>query len=215
MSGTVVLLIRHGETPYHHENRYCGRTDLPLTALGRQQAASLTAWAKTAGLTAVYSSTLRRAVDTAAPTARAAGLRLERDARLVELDFGLAEGLTAAEMTRRWPKERAAFAADPVANPLPGGEDPRAAITRAKAAVSDVVARHPGGVVLVVCHSTLLRLATCELTGADPSTYRRRFPKVGSTSGAVLRHHGPDRVWELLDFNPVLVEGAPGYQLIT
>lgn len=215
MSGTVILLVRHGETSYHHENRYCGRTDLPLTELGERQAAQLAAWAGTAKPDAVYSSTLRRAVDTAAGAARAAGVRHERDARLVELDFGLAEGLTAAEMAERWPKERAGFVADPVANPLPGGEDPRAAIARARAAVSDLVVRHPHGVVLVVCHSTLLRLVTCDLTGADPSTYRQRFPKVGNTSGAVLRHRGPDRAWDLVEFNPVLTEGASGYQTIT
>lgn len=215
MSGTIVLLVRHGETAYHHENRYCGRTDLPLTDVGRQQAAALAAWAGTAGLDAVYSSTLRRAVDTAAPAARAAGVCHETDERLVELDFGLAEGLTAAEMAETWPEERADFVADPVANPLPGGEHPRVAIARGRGAVSDVVERHPGGVVLVVCHSTLLRLLTLDLIGDDPSRYRQRFPKVGNTSGAVLRHLGSEQAWELVDFNPVLTEGAPGHQTIT
>lgn len=215
MSGTVVLLVRHGETSYHHENRYCGRTDLPLTGTGRRQAEALAGWAGTAGLDAVYSSTLRRAVDSAAPAARAAGVRPGTDARLVELDFGLAEGLTAAEMTERWPRERAAFVADPVAHPLPGGEDPVAAIQRSRAAVTELVARHPGGRVLVVCHSTLLRLLTLDLTGGDPSRYRQRFPKVGNTSGAVVRHRGPEQDWELLDFNPELAKNASGHPPIT
>lgn len=206
---TLVLLVRHGETEYHHGNRYCGRTDLPLTDTGRSQAARLADWAAGAGLAAVYSSTMRRAVDTAVPAARAAGVAHIRDPRLVELDFGDAEGLTPSEMEQRWPVERAAFLADPVASPLPGGESPRAAIARARAAVEELAAAHDGGTVLVVCHSTLLRLLTCDLIGDDPSRYRDRFPKVGNTSGAVLRSTDGD--WELLAFNPRLAADESGY----
>jgi probable phosphoglycerate mutase len=198
---TLVYLVRHGETPWHAENRYCGRTDLPLTERGRRQAEELASWAATAGLAAVYSSTLRRARDTAAPAAAAAGVPHQVDERLVELDFGLAEGLTSAEMRERWPEQRAAFERDPVANPLPGGEDPKAAIARGCEALDEIVAAHPRGTVLVVCHSTLLRLVTCELVGLDPSRYRELFPRVANTSGAVLRH---DEGWELVEFNPSL-----------
>lgn len=199
---TLLYLVRHGETPWHAENRYCGRTDLPLTEEGRRQAERLAAWAATAGLTAVYSSTLSRARDTAALAAAAAGVPHRTDERLAELDFGDAEGLTSAEMRRRWPAERAAFEADPVAHPLPGGEDPKTAIARGAAAVGVIVAAHRDGVVLAVCHSTFLRLLTCHLTGTDPSRYRDAYPKVANTSGAVLRHDGTG--WRLLDFNPVL-----------
>jgi probable phosphoglycerate mutase len=220
---TLLYLVRHGETPWHAENRYCGRTDLPLTGNGRRQAEALAGWAarlhgtaatadsaiadsavgaEVGGLVAVYSSPLIRARDTAALAAAAAGVPLEIDDRLVELDFGEAEGLTSAEMRRRWPERRAAFEADPVAYPLPGGEDPRAAIVRGGAALAEIGARHPYGSVLVVCHSTLLRLLTCQLTGIDPSRYRAEFPTVANTSGAVLRHDGA--AWTVLEFNPVL-----------
>jgi|GEM_PF-420305 len=210
MPVTTVLLVRHGETPFHADNRYCGRTDVSITETGVRQAEALAAWAADAALTAVYCSTMRRAVQTATPVANAAGLPLRRDGRFVELDFGDAEGLTSAQMRQRWPAERDAFEADPVANPLPGGEDPHAAMDRGERALSDVVAAHPGGVVLVVCHSTFLRLVTCRMAGVDPSGYRRRFPKVANTSGAVLRHDDPQGPgsshagWSLLTFNPSL-----------
>ncbi|GIG67394.1 histidine phosphatase family protein [Phytomonospora endophytica] len=205
---TIVALIRHGETPWHAENRYCGRTDLPLTGNGERQAEALAGWAAvTPALRAVRSSTLTRAIRTAAPAAAGAGLPHVTDDRLVELDFGEAEGLTSAEMELRWPKERAAFVADPVGDPLPGGEDPRAAIARGSAAVLDAALAGAGGVSLVVCHSTLLRLLTCHFTGVDPSEYRRAYPKVGNASGAILRRmDGGD--WELLAFNPVLTRAG-------
>ncbi|MEV0645465.1 histidine phosphatase family protein [Phytomonospora sp. NPDC050363] len=210
---TIIALIRHGETPWHRENRYCGRTDLPLTETGERQAAELAGWAAaTPALSAVHSSTLTRAIRTAAPAADAAGLPHLTDDRLVELDFGAAEGLTAEEMSRRWPRAREAFVADPVANPLPGGEDPWDAIARGSAAVDDAARAHVGGVVLVVCHSTLLRLVACHLTGADPAEYRRLYPKVGNTSGAILRRpvDAAAEAWELLAFNPVLTREGFG-----
>ncbi|MPY98137.1 MAG: histidine phosphatase family protein [Actinophytocola sp.] len=199
---TTLYLLRHGETPFHDGNRYCGRTDVPLTEAGEAQARQLADWAAHVGLDAVYSSPLVRAIRTAEPAARAAGLPLHVDDRLIELDFGEAEGLTSREMAQRWPERRAVFERDPVANPLPGGEDPRAAITRATAAVSDIAGRHPGDTVLAVCHSTLLRLVTCALIGIDPANYRREFPTVHNVSGAVLTHaHG---TWRLAAFNPAL-----------
>ncbi|MQA25392.1 MAG: histidine phosphatase family protein [Micromonosporaceae bacterium] len=203
--GLLIFLVRHGETPWHAENRYCGRTDLPLTERGREQAEGLARWAADVGVAAVHSSTLTRARETAAGAARAAGVPHHVDPRLVELDFGLAEGHTPAEMRQRWPAERAAFERDPVAHPLPGGEDPKAAMARGAAGLDDIVRAHPGGPVLVVCHGTLLRLLTCCLTGIDPSRYRDRFPKVANTSGAVLRAPlSHDGRWKLLDFNPSL-----------
>jgi probable phosphoglycerate mutase len=201
--GTVVLLVRHGETGWQAEHRYCGRTDIPLTARGREQAVRLADWAVRAGVTVVHSSTLTRARDTAVPVAGAVGVPLICDERLVELDFGLVEGLTPAEMRARWPRERAAFERDPVAHPLPGGEDPHAAIARGAAALGEIVAGDPSGPVLVVCHGTLLRLLTCHLTGDDPSRYRVRFPSVVNTSGAVLVYR-PGGGWELTAFNPDL-----------
>ena len=199
---THLYLVRHGETPWHAENRYCGRTDLPLTENGRRQAAALAEWAREAGLAAVNSSPLIRARETAALAAQAAGVPHTVDERLVELDFGKVEGLTSAEMAQRWPEERAAFERDPVAYPLPGGEDPRRAIARGSAAVGEIAAAYPESVVLVVCHSTLLRLLTCHLTGIDPSRYRAEFPSVANTSGAVLHRDGG--AWRLLGFNPAL-----------
>ncbi|WP_084037655.1 histidine phosphatase family protein [Haloechinothrix halophila] len=203
----TLYLLRHGETPFHDGNRYCGRTDVGLTEAGEAQADQLAAWAGQAGLDAVYSSPLVRAARTAEPAARAAGLPVHVDDRLIELDFGEAEGLTSREMARRWPELRAAFEHDPVANPLPGGEDPRVAIARGTAAVSDIAARHPGGVVLAVCHSTVLRLVTCALTGIDPADYRREFPVVHNVSGAVLAQDDTHGAWRLVAFNPALGPG--------
>ena len=125
---TRLFLVRHGQTVWHVDNRYAGRTDVALSPRGREQAEQLAAWGKTAGLDGIWCSPLSRARETAAPVAVATGLDLQVDARLCELDFGRGEGLTAADMGEAFPEALAAFQADPVAHHLPGGEDPRAAI---------------------------------------------------------------------------------------
>lgn len=173
---TDLVLVRHGETVWHAGNRYTGSSDVPLTFRGKKQAEQLAGWAATAGLGACFCSPLTRARETLRPAARAAGLTPRYDARLVELDFGDGEGLTAAEMAERFPEHLAAFRRDPVACHLPAGEDPNAAIKRASAFLDEVTTNHPDQRVLIVWHSTLMRLMLCHLLGIRPANYRRVFP---------------------------------------
>lgn len=201
---TVTLfLLRHGETAHHAENRYLGSTDDPLNATGFEQAAALGRWAERAGLTAIVSSSLLRARQTVEPAVAATGLKHRVDPRLVELSFGRGENLTAAEMREQFPAARAAFEVDPVAHPLPGGEDPMAALERGNRALAELVADNPGGRVLVVAHGTLLRIMLCDRLGIPLARYRTVFPSMSNTSGAVLTHRS-DRGYGLLAYNPVL-----------
>jgi len=187
---TDLVLVRHGETIWHAENRYCGASDVALTPRGHQQAELIANWAATAGLAAVWTSPLSRTRETAAPAARVAGLTPHIDARLREIDFGQGEGRTAAEMERLFPAAWAAFRADPVANYLPDGEDPRAAAQRAIACFVDIAHTYPDGRVLVVAHSTLIRLAICQLIGVPLTRYRRLFPFISNGALTEIRLDG-------------------------
>jgi probable phosphoglycerate mutase len=191
---TDFVLVRHGETEWHAENRYAGRTDVALTERGRRQAAALGAWAageRAAGrLDAVVCSPLSRARLTARPAAEALGLTEEVQERLIELDFGLGEGLTRTEMRERFPTEVDAFLAEPATRHLPGGEDPAAAAERAADCLAELAGRLPGGRVLVVAHSTLLRLLLCRLLGIPLDQYRRTFPVLANGALTELRLNG-------------------------
>ncbi|MFG3496579.1 histidine phosphatase family protein [Streptomyces sp. NPDC047928] len=187
---TCFILVRHGETVWHAENRYAGRTDVPLTPLGHEQAAALGAWAAGLRLDAVLCSPLSRARLTARPAADALGLPLRVDERLYEVDFGRGDGLTRGEMAEAFPDALAAFLRDPVAHHLPGGEDPAAAARRAVACLTDVAAELPEGRVLVVAHSTLVRLALCELLGIPLARYRQVFPALENGALTELRLRG-------------------------
>jgi broad specificity phosphatase PhoE len=189
---TDVVLVRHGETVSHAENRYAGSSDVDLTPRGVDQAGRLAGWAHIAGLDGIWTSPLVRARRTAEPAAKTSGSSLAVDDRLRELDFGAGEGLTAAEMTRNFPAARAAFDRDPVGHHLPGGEDPVAAAARFVACLRDITTRHPDGRALVVTHSTVIRLALCSLLGVPLSRYRRLFPSLANCALTELRLRGDD-----------------------
>lgn len=175
---TVVHFARHGETEWHAENRYAGISDVALTDRGRRRADALAAWAASADLGRVLASDLSRAVETARHSAEAAGVPLEVDPRLREVDFGRGEGLTASEMLRDFPSERAAFERSPATSPLPGGEAGRVAVERAGPMLVELAAS--GSTALVVAHTTLGRLLLCHLLGLPLDSYRRVFPRIGN-----------------------------------
>jgi probable phosphoglycerate mutase len=196
---TDVLLVRHGETVWHAENRYAGVSEVELSPTGFVQAAQLAAWASSAGLAAIWSSTLSRALATAAPCADRAGLPLQVDARLRELDFGAGEGRTVQEMRELFPAAFTAFRIDPVANHLPGGEDPVEATERFVTCLRDIADRHEEGRVLVVAHTTVIRLALCRFLGMPLADYRRAFPVIRNCAVTEVRMIGEQPA--LLSFN--------------
>jgi len=177
---TTFFLARHGETVWHAEHRYAGNSDVALTRHGLGQAAALGAWAVDAALDAIVASPLSRAQRSAAPSSETTGLELRTDERLVEIDFGVAEGLTPDEIAERYPEEWSAFRTAPATNPLPGGESGRAGIRRALPVLDDLHREFPDGRVLIVGHATLIRLLFCELAGMDPDGYRDLLPVLGN-----------------------------------
>ena len=100
---TEILLARHGETDWNIGRRVQGHTDIPLNAAGVDQARALAEQLAGEPLTAVFSSDLSRALDTATAVANAHGLVVVVDPRLREKNFGTWEGLTDVEIAERFP----------------------------------------------------------------------------------------------------------------
>jgi probable phosphoglycerate mutase len=184
---TDLTLVRHGRTIWHAENRYAGVSDVPLDETGQAQAHALADWARRQHFDVLVCSPVPRAVATAAPVAAALGLEAEVVTDLREVDFGIAEGHTLAELRVSHPEAAAAFVANPVAFPFPGAESPGAAAQRAVGALRDVAARHRGRSVLVVAHNTLLRLALCMWVGIPLARYRAVLPRLENAAATRLR----------------------------
>jgi probable phosphoglycerate mutase len=117
-----VLLARHGETEWNAAGRIQGHSDVGLSALGRAQSERLAERFRVAPLSLVVSSDLRRAVETAEPVARVAGVPLALDPDLREQALGEWEGLTVAEVQAARPDQAAAFRDRVPGFRPPGGE---------------------------------------------------------------------------------------------
>ena len=204
---TVLHFVRHGETVWHHENRYAGSSDVALTDRGWVQASALAEWAAETPIGRVLSSDLSRAVGTARLSADALGVDLEIDPRLREVDFGRGEGLTTEQMREAFPAERAAFEAMPATTPLPGGESGRSAVARAGAVLVELAAS--GTETLVVAHTTLGRLLLCHLIGLPLDSYRRTFPSVGNGTVTTFRLPPVESVDDLAGTAQLLRFNAP------
>ena len=94
-----IVVVRHGETEWSREKRHTGRTDLPLTAEGREQASTLVAQLAGRSFAAVFVSPLQRARQTC--EIAGFGDRAVVDPDLIEWDYGEFDGLTGAEIQQR------------------------------------------------------------------------------------------------------------------
>jgi probable phosphoglycerate mutase len=153
---TEILLIRHGETLWNQQGRMQGQNDSPLTALGLQQARLLARRLKNVRFTALYSSDLGRAHQTARCIADETGHEIVADPGLRERSFGIFEGLTNAEIEKRYPEHYAPFAAREPHFAMPHGESGAQFRARCVETLERIAGRHPDEVVAVVSHGLVL-----------------------------------------------------------
>jgi probable phosphoglycerate mutase len=144
-----IWLVRHGETEWARLGRHTGRTDIPLTELGREQARAL--GRRLTGHR--FALTLTSPLSRAAATATLAGFPAAvPDANLLEWDYGALEGLTTAEI-------RAADADWTIwTGPWPDGETARQVGARADRVIARCLAPEVDGDALLFAHGHLLRV---------------------------------------------------------
>ena len=169
---TVTLLLRHGQTPMSVEKRYAGRSDVPLTDAGVQQAAAAAKRLASAGLSVIVTSPLLRAVQTSAEVAAVTGAPVVTDDGFAEADFGAWDGLTFAEVRERWPAEVTEWLADPQVAP-PGGESLTDVNGRVILALHRVLAGRERERVLIVSHVTPIKTLVTAAIGAPPAAMYR------------------------------------------
>jgi alpha-ribazole phosphatase len=169
-----LLLIRHGETVWNHEQRFTTRTDAPLSDAGMEQARAAAQALAAVAIDRIYSSPLQRTRATAKAIADLQQPRPEitTDQRLTEVDAGPFEGMTQQEL------ESGPLAADFArwhtdgTPEFPDGSEPFDAALERVAAFLD---EHDGepGTTLVVTHGSLARLIVSSyFLGGPPPLHR-------------------------------------------
>jgi probable phosphoglycerate mutase len=156
MSKTTLILVRHGETAWNAEDRMQGHEDIPLNDRGAVQAAALGARLARETFHALYSSDLKRALDTARCISDVTGCPIARDPRLRERHLGVLQGVlrhvapdTVGDVYVRYRSSDPDYV-------IPGGESARQFAGRVLACVNHLVHRHSGETVVVVSHGGVL-----------------------------------------------------------
>lgn len=168
----TVYLLRHGQTAWNADNnRYCGRTDIPLTEKGIAQAQEVRYQLEGIEFAKVYSSPLQRAYKTAEI---ASGGEVEKDQRLIEADFGGWEGKTKEEFIAEnaagwdnWLRDPSSYRAGET------GETGAEIVARVDEFFQSVQEKHRQGNIMVVAHNGINRLYMAHKLGMPLSNYRQ------------------------------------------
>lgn len=196
---TCLCLVRHASTSWNETGRLQGRQDTPLSHLGQRQVQLISdelhrlqnemsppQWH------AVYSSPLKRAVDTSTAVALRLGLEVRVRSDLLERAFGALEGLTWDEAHELYPNWR------DTPHLVPGLESPEDLRSRAYQALEQIARAHRGENVIVVSHGGFLNAFLSVITSGSVGTGKTRLDNCAYT--LVQRDHRSDR-WNVSVLN--------------
>ena len=166
IKATNVLLIRHGQSKGNAERRFGGHTATPLSARGHKQAEATARTLKSESITAIYSSDLARAMETAKPLAKMTGLPVNGTSAFRERDVGVMEGLTFEDAAQQHPEQYAALLRRDFDYVLMGGESYRQLLDRARQKLDEIIEEHRGGRIAVFSHTGTICILALHLMGA-------------------------------------------------
>ncbi len=195
MDSTDLWLVRHGQS-VHHQTEQLQWDNVPLSEQGRDQVLRLAErFRSLTQVSALLSSPLKRAWDTAVPISAAMGLEPVAYPGLSELCFGQAGGLTIPQFQERWPDlYRQWQVQDDMEFRWPGGESRREFQERAVAAMVELVKAHRGERIVVVSHTGILGCYLAHLFLHDGSRWRDFVVRPASVTRVEVEQGGEARL---------------------
>jgi probable phosphomutase (TIGR03848 family) len=185
-----VLFVRHGQTPTTGATLPGRAKGLHLADKGRDQAdAVATRLAEMKRIDAVYASPLERTRETAAPIAKARGLKVQVERGLLECEFGDWTGRKLKDLMKL--PEWTTVQRYPSGFRFPNGESFAEMQTRITDAVGRLVARHPGGVVVAVSHADPIKAAVADALGTHLDLFQRIVVSPCSVTAVAYGSSGP------------------------
>jgi probable phosphomutase (TIGR03848 family) len=191
---TLVLLVRHGQTPTTGKVLPGRAAGLHLAEKGEQQAAAVaqriaTLQTDKRKVAAVYASPLERTRETAAPIAKALGLPVRRNQGLLEAEFG---DWTGAELKKLYKlPEWRTVQRNPSGFRFPGGESFTEMQTRICGTIGKLRIAHPGQTVVAVSHADPIKAAVAHAMGTHLDLFQRIVISPCSVSAILYGVDGP------------------------
>lgn len=184
-----IFLLRHGETAYNADNnRYCGRTDIPLTEKGLGQAEEVKRQLEGIEFVKVFSSPLQRAYTTARI---ASGKEAITDQRLIEADFGQWEAKTKEEFIAENESLWLNWIRDPAIHRAGGtGESGAEIVARVDDFFRSIQLQYSEGNIMVVAHNGINRLYMAHKLGMPLKNYRQLVQQNSSITCFTLDEKG-------------------------
>lgn len=186
-----IILVRHGETLWNEAARCQGQTDVELSPRGKEQARLLANRLAEEKIEAIYSSPLRRALDTAQAVAGPHGLTVIVRDNLKEMDQGELEGKTFAELKELHPDFLQAWRQDPTGLRVPGGESLEELQERAWQVIEEIRSQNQLSQVVAVSHHITILTILCCFLGLPLSKFRRLKKELASITVMEYGERGP------------------------
>ena len=168
--GVRFVLVRHGQTAWNQgagEERFRGRTDLPLDGTGQTQADALTQRLRQEPIAAIYTSPLRRTRQTVTPLASILGLAPEPTRGLLDIDYGQFQGMSQREAAAAYPERYQLWLSRPSQVRFPDGESLSDVQVRLQSILDQITEAHPNQTVVLAGHQIVNKVLTCTLLGID------------------------------------------------
>ena len=187
---TLVLLVRHGQTPTTGSTLPGRAPGLHLAETGQAQAqAAADRIAALKEVAAVYASPLERTRETAKPIAASRGLKVRIERGLLEADFGDWTGAALKDLMKL--PEWQTVQRYPSGFRFPNGESFAEMLTRIVGALDTLVARHPGETIVAVSHADPIKAALAQALGTHLDLFQRIIVSPCSISAVLYGPTGP------------------------
>jgi len=168
---TKVYLVRHGQTDWNKKLTFRGRIDVPLNEAGHREAKAISDALKDKNIGAIYTSPLRRSIETAQPIAKFFHLEIVPVQGLIDISYGNWEGLTFSEVKKQYSDQYEKWEKKPDLIRFPHGETLDEAKERSFRAFKDIIKENPGKSILIIPHRVINKVLLCALLGLSNSHF--------------------------------------------
>jgi len=185
---TDIVLVRHGETEFNREGVFRGRVDVGLNDVGHEQARAAAEALSRESITAVYSSPLSRALDTARPIAERHGLTPVVDEAFHNINLGAWQGAKKEKVRLEQPDAWALWTTEPEHLRIPGGETLAQIRARAFPRLGELAASHDNERIAIVSHRSVIRVLAGAVLGMTEGYFWRFY--MDNAGYSLIRQNG-------------------------